>query len=88
MYGISVSRVTLSAMTDKIIGEVRQWQQRSLESHYHFVWLDAIHYIVKDNGRHVSKAIFPGTEVQLCIVHQIRNSMKCVGLKNSAEVYG
>ena len=38
MYGISVSNATLSAVTDKIIGEVKAWQQRELESHYPFVW--------------------------------------------------
>ena len=146
MYGISVSNATLSAVTDKIIDEVKAWQQRELESHYPFVWLDAIHYKVKDKGRYVSKAIytvlalkmdgkkevlglylseseganfwlavltdlqnrgvqdiliasvdgltgfpeairtiFPNTEVQLCIVHQIRNSIKYVGSKNQKE---
>jgi len=143
MYGINVSNAAISAVTDTIIGEVKQWQQRPLDSVYPFVWLDAIHYKVKDNGRYVSKAvytvlalkvdgrkevlglylseseganfwlavltdmqnrglkdiliasvdgltgfpeairtIFPKTEVQLCIVHQIRNSIKYVGYKN------
>lgn len=143
LYGIKVSTATLSAITDKIIGEVREWQQRPLETLYPFVWLDAIHYKVKDNGRYKSKAvytvlavnlegkkeilglylseseganfwlsvltdlnnrgvediliasvdgltgfpeaiatIYPGTEVQLCIVHQVRNSLKYVASKN------
>ena len=143
LYGIKVSTATLSAITDKIIAEVREWQQRPLESLYPFVWLDAIHYKVKDNGRYKSKAvytvlavnlegkkeilglylseseganfwlsvltdlknrgvediliasvdgltgfpdaistIYPKTEVQLCIVHQVRNSLKYVDSKN------
>jgi len=143
LYGIKVSTATLSAITDKIIAEVREWQQRPLESLYPFVWLDAIHYKVKDNGRYKSKAvytvlavnlegkkdilglylseseganfwlsvltdlknrgvddiliasvdgltgfpdaiatIYPDTEVQLCIVHQVRNSLKYVASKN------
>jgi transposase-like protein len=143
LYGIKVSTATLSAITDKIIAEVREWQQRPLESLYPFVWLDAIHYKVKDNGRYKSKAvytvlavnlegkkeilglylseseganfwlsvltdlnnrgvediliasvdgltgfpeaiatIYPNTEVQLCIVHQVRNSLKYVASKN------
>lgn len=143
LYGIKVSTATLSAITDKIIGEVREWQQRPLETLYPFVWLDAIHYKVKDNGRYKSKAvytvlalnlegkkeilglylseseganfwlsvltdlnnrgvediliasvdgltgfpeaiatIYPDTEVQLCIVHQVRNSLKYVASKN------
>ena len=146
MYGISVSTATISAVTDKIIDEVKQWQQRPLESHYPFVWLDAIHYKIKEDGRYKNKAvytilalnlegqkeilglylseteganfwlsvltdlqhrgvediliasvdgltgfpeaiktIFPQTEVQLCIVHQIRNSMRYVGSKNHKE---
>lgn len=143
LYGIKVSTATLSGITDKIIAEVREWQQRPLESLYPFVWLDAIHYKVKDNGRYKSKAvytvlavnlegkkeilglylseseganfwlsvltdlknrgvddiliasvdgltgfpdaiatIYPDTEVQLCIVHQVRNSLKYVASKN------
>ena len=146
MYGINVSNAAISAVTDTIIGEVKQWQQRPLDSVYPFVWLDAIHYKVKDNGRYVSKAvytvlalkvdgrkevlglylseseganfwlavltdmqnrgvkdiliasvdgltgfpeairtIFPATEVQLCIVHQIRNSIKYVSSKTQRE---
>ena len=143
LYGIKVSTAALSAITDKIIAEVREWQQRPLDSLYPFVWLDAIHYKVKDNGRYQSKAvytvlavnlegrkeilglylseseganfwlsvltdlhnrgvqdiliasvdgltgfpdaiaaIYPNTEVQLCIVHQVRNSLKYVASKN------
>ncbi len=58
LYGIKVSTATLSAITDKIIAEVREWQQRPLETLYPFVWLDAIHYKVKDNGRYKSKAVY------------------------------
>ena len=143
MYDLDVSHATISAVTDKLIPELKEWQQRPLESHYPFVWLDAIHYKVKDNGRYVSKAvytilglniegkkellglylseseganywlsvltdlqnrgvkdiliacvdgltgfheaiktIYPETEVQLCVIHQLRNSMKYVASKN------
>lgn len=143
MYALDVSNATISAVTDKLIPELKAWQQRPLDSHYPFVWLDAIHYKVKENGRYGSKAIytvlglnmegkkeilglylsqseganfwlsvlsdlqnrgvediliasvdgltgfpeainsiFPETEVQLCIIHQIRNSMKYVASKN------
>lgn len=58
MYGISVSTATLSAITDKVIDEVKEWQQRPLESHYPLVWMDAIHYKIRDNGRYVSKAVY------------------------------
>jgi transposase-like protein len=143
MYGISVSTAAISTITDKIIETVKAWQQRPLESHYPFVWLDAIHYKVKDQGRYRNKAvytvlalnlegkkevlglylseteganfwlgvltdlhnrgvqdiliasvdgltgfpeaietIYPRTEVQLCIVHQIRNSLRYVASKH------
>ena len=65
LYGIKVSTATLSAITDKIITEVREWQQRPLESLYPFVWLDAIHYKVKDNGRYKSKAVYTVLAVNL-----------------------
>ena len=123
-----------------------EWQARPLEAMYPFVWLDAIHYKIKEDGRYISKAvytilgvnlegkkevlglyiseneganfwlqvltdlqnrgvediliasvdglsgfpqainsIFPETQVQLCIVHQIRNSLKYVASKNQKE---
>lgn len=143
LYGLEVSTGTLSAVTDKIIQTVKEWQGRPLESTYPIVWLDAIHYKIRESGKVMSKAIytilglnlegkkevlglyiseneganfwlqvltdlsnrgvndiliacvdglkgfpeaiesiFPNTEVQLCIVHQIRNSLKYVGSKD------
>jgi transposase-like protein len=143
IYGISISTAAISAVTDKIIDEVQAWQQRTLDLLYPFVWLDAIHYKVRAEGRYESRAvytvlgltiegkkevlglylseseganfwlgvltdlqnrgvediliasvdgltgfpeaintIFPKAEVQLCIVHQIRNSLRYVGSKH------
>jgi len=143
MYGVDVSIGTLSAVTDQLLGELKEWRERPLASHYPIVWMDAIHYKIKEDGRYVSKAIytllglnlrgekeilgiylsdnegahhwlavltelqnrgvediliacidgltgfpeaiasiFPQTEVQLCIIHQIRNSLKYVAAKN------
>lgn len=143
MYGLDISNATISAVTDKLLPELAQWRERPLQSHYPFLWLDAIHYKIKEDGRYVQKAvytvlgltlegkkeilglyvseteganfwlsvitdlsnrgvediliaavdglkgfpeainaIFPQTEVQLCIIHQIRNSMKYVASKN------
>jgi len=139
LYGLTVSPATLSAITDSVIEEVNAWRNRPLESVYPFMWLDAIHYKVKEDGAIKTKAVycllgvnregtkdllglyisenegarfwlsvmadiqnrgvkdiliacidnlkgfaeaiesvFPKTEVQLCIVHQIRNSTKYV----------
>jgi transposase-like protein len=146
IYQVAISTATISTITDKIITKVKEWQARPLESLYPFVWLDAIHYKVKDGGKYVSKAaytilgvrldgkkeilglylseneganfwlsvltdlqargvediliasvdglkgfpeainaIFPQTEVQLCIVHQIRNSIRYVVSKEQKE---
>lgn len=146
LYGMSFSKATISAVTDKVIPMLKEWQSRPLESIYPFVWLDAIHYKIKEDGKYVSKAIYtilgvkldgrkeilglylseseganfwlqvltdlhnrgiediliasvdglkgfpdainaiyPNTEVQLCIVHQIRNSLKYVASKNQKE---
>jgi len=146
LYGVSFSKATISAVTDKVIPMLKEWQSRPLESIYPFVWLDAIHYKIKEDGRYVSKAIYtilgvkldgrkeilglylseneganfwlqvltdlhnrgvediliasvdglkgfpeainaiyPNTEVQLCVVHQIRNSLKYVASKNQKE---
>ena len=143
MYGMNVATGMISSVTDKLLPELKAWQQRPLDSHYPIVWLDAIHYKIKENGRYISKAvytllglnihgkkeilglhlseneganywlsvltdlnnrgvkdiliacidgltgfpdaiaaIFPKTEVQLCIVHQLRNSMKYVASKH------
>lgn len=39
LYAFSVSAATISAVTDKIIPELKQWQQRPLEAIYPFIWL-------------------------------------------------
>lgn len=143
MYGIDVATGTINAITDQLLAELKEWRERPLESHYPIVWMDAIHYKIKEEGRYISKAvytllglnmrgekeilglylsdseganhwltvlteiqnrgvqdiliacvdgltgfpdaiaaIYPQTEVQLCIIHQIRNSMKYVASKN------
>ena len=58
IYGISVSTAAISAITDKIVDTVKAWQQRPLESHYPFVWLDAIHYKVRAQGHYESRAVY------------------------------
>ena len=146
LYQISISSATISAITDKIISKVKEWQSRPLESIYPFVFMDAIHYKIKDNGKYETKAvytilgvnlrgrkevlglyiseseganfwlqvlsdlsnrgvkdiliasidglkgfpeainsIYPNTEVQLCVIHQIRNSLKYIASKNQKE---
>lgn len=58
LYGIPLSAESVSGMTDKIIPLIEEWQNRPLNSYYPFVFMDAIHYKVKQNNRIVSKAAY------------------------------
>ncbi len=139
MYGVEVSPALISAVTDKLIPEVEQWQNRPLDECYPVIWMDAMHFKVREDGRVKSKAVYvipgindqgvkevpglyisesegarfwlqilthlqnrgvkdifiacidnlkgfveaiqsvyPQTEVQLCVIHQIRNSIKYI----------
>ena len=58
MYGMSVSNGTVNAITDKLLPELQAWRERELEPLYPVIWLDAIHYKIKENGRFISKAVY------------------------------
>jgi len=58
IYGIELSTGTLTAITDKILERVRQWRSRPLDRVYPIVWLDAIHYKIREEGKVVTKAIY------------------------------
>lgn len=58
LYGINVSEAMITGVTDALIPKLEAWRQRPLDAVYPFVWLDAIHYKVKEDGRYVSKAIY------------------------------
>lgn len=143
MYDTEISATTLSEITDRVVPKIKQWQNRSLESMYTIVWMDAMYFKVRHEGKvktrvlynvlginqygykellgmYFSKSegakfwmqvltdlqnrgvediliacidnlsgfaeaiqsIYPHTEVQTCIVHQIRNSLKYVSYKD------
>ncbi|SIT64886.1 MULTISPECIES: IS256 family transposase [Burkholderiaceae] len=58
MYGIEVSPDFVSTVTDAVIDEVRQWQQRPLEAMYPVVFFDALRVKVRDEGTVKNKAIY------------------------------
>ena len=58
IYGIEVSDSLVSRITDRILPVVKEWQQRPLESIYAVVFMDAIHYNVRCEGRIVKKAVY------------------------------
>ncbi len=143
MYDFDISDGTITAITDRIIPAIKEWQNRPLESVYPVMWLDAIHFKVRHEGVVKTKAIYsilavtmdgqkeviglyfgdneassfwrsvlndlkmrgvqdicivcidnlkgfseaiedvyPQAEVQLCLVHQMRNSMKYLPWKD------
>jgi putative transposase len=143
MYDMDISHDTLSGITERILPQIKEWQSRPLDELYCIVWMDAIHYKVKDQGKVKSRAVynilgvnkegkkdllgvyvseneganfwlsvltdlhnrglkdiliacidnlngfeqailslFPKTEVQSCVVHQIRNSLKYIASKD------
>lgn len=142
LYDIEISDSTISRITDKILPIVKEWQERPLEEIYAVIFMDAIHYHVRNEGRVVKRAVyiaigidmeghkdmlgmyvgqnesakfwlsilnglknrgvediliacvdgltgfpqaieavFPDTEIQQCIIHQIRNTTKFVSYK-------
>jgi transposase-like protein len=58
MYDADISHTALSIITDRVIPVIKEWQARPLEDVYCIVWLDAMHYKVKDEGRIVSRAVY------------------------------
>ena len=58
VYGFTLSPTTLSRITDKVIPLIQEWQQRPLEGQYCIVWMDAMFYKVREEGRVVSKALY------------------------------
>lgn len=55
IYGVEVSSTMVSAITDKVLPLVREWQERSLSSLYPVVYLDGLHFKVRDEGKIVNK---------------------------------
>jgi putative transposase len=58
LYGVDVSAGTISEVTNRVWSEVLDWQQRPLQVCYVIVYLDAIHYKVREEGKVVTKAIY------------------------------
>lgn len=56
LYGIEVSPTFISNVTDKVLAQIQEWQSRSLAPVYSLVFLDAVHFKVRQDGRIVSKA--------------------------------
>ena len=58
IYGVDVSPESVGRITDKLIPLIQEWQNRPLDPVYPFVFLDAVHYSVKEENRIVKKAAY------------------------------
>ena len=58
LYGVEISPELVTKISEKIMPEVTAWQNRPLEPVYPFVFMDAIHYKVKEDHRYVTKAAY------------------------------
>ena len=58
LYDVEISPELVSKISEKIMPEVNDWQNRPLESVYPFVFMDAIHYKVKENHQYITKAAY------------------------------
>jgi putative transposase len=65
MYQMDISAATLSAITDKVIPAMNEWRSRPLQSVYAFVYLDCMHYKVREGGSVVTRAVCNILEVSL-----------------------
>lgn len=65
IYGFGLSESMVSKITNKILPTIEEWQNRPLERLYPIVFLDAIHYNVRENGLIVKKAVYIGLAYNL-----------------------
>ena len=143
IYGVDICDASITKITDKLLPEIREWHDRPLQEIYPILFLDAIHFKIREEGKVISKAIytllaidkygmkdilglymsdtesasywsqilvslkergvkdiiiactdglkgfenaslsvFPKTELQLCIIHQIRHSLRYIASKD------
>ena len=58
LYDVEISPELVSKISEKIMPEVNDWQNRPLEEVYPFMFMDAIHYKVKEDHRYITKAAY------------------------------
>ncbi len=58
IYGVSISAGRISQITDKVLPEIQEWRTRSLQSFYPVVYLDAIHFKVRQDGKYINSAFY------------------------------
>lgn len=58
VYGVEVSPETISNITESIMADVREWQNRPLEKSYPILFLDALRVNSRQDGKNVNKALY------------------------------
>ena len=58
LYGVEVSAELVSKITERIVPEIKEWQNRPLEKVYPFIFMDAIHYKVRNEGQVNKRAAY------------------------------
>lgn len=58
IYGVEISSGKISQITDKILPVIRDWQDRSLQRFYPIVYLDAIHFKIRHEGKYSTRAFY------------------------------
>ena len=58
LYNVEISDTLVSKIVEKITPEIAAWQNRALDPVYPFVFMDAIHYKVKENHQYITKAAY------------------------------
>jgi len=64
LYGLQVSPDLISTITDEVLAEVEQWQQRPLETMYPIVYFDALRLKIRDEGSVRNKAVYLGLGIR------------------------
>ena len=58
VYGVDASAEMISHMTDRILPVAKEWQNRPLERKYAIVFMDAVHFHVRQDNQTVKKAVY------------------------------
>lgn len=58
LYDVEISEGLVSKISERILPEVSEWQNRPLEASYPFIFMDAIHYKVRENHQVITKAAY------------------------------
>ena len=65
VYGVEASAEMISHMTDRILPIAKEWQNRPLERKYAIVFMDAVHFNVREDNRTVKKAVYVAIGIKL-----------------------